>query len=1098
MGSSRFGFPADALASGLQPPVSSLMFFEVPQLDIQKVQQEILDRWEREGTFQDSVKHPPASKQPPQEVVFYDGPPFPTGAPHHGTVLVSVIKDFIARYLTMRGNRVPRVWGWDCHGLPIETAVEKQLGIGSKKEIEEKIGVAAFNEACKSLVDNCNDAWRVYIREMARWVDYDNAYRTMDFKFMESVLWAFGECYNRDLIYRDYRVTPYCTRCETSLSVSDTRESDATRPRQDPSVVVRFKLHVPEMQISGAKASGNQPSAAKPTYALVWTTTPWTLPSNLALAVNAGIDYATIETPDAKYVLAAALAVKHASLLGKDAKQVGTVKGATLAGTAYEPLFPYFANRAGTGKTFRIVPADYVDVAEGTGIVHLAPAFGEDDFVVCKANNIPPVNPVDAQGRFTAEVPEFAGRHVLEANRDIIRALKQMGVLVEQSVIEHNYPHCWRCREPLIYRAMDAWYLSIAKIKDDLLRVNETINWVPETVKGGRFGKWLENARDWNISRNRYWGTPIPVWICDQPKCGKRDVLGDVATIEQRTGVRVADLHRQTLDPLEYACDCGGTMRRTPEVLDCWFESGAMPFGQCHYPFENKDWFEQHFPSDFIVEYTGQIRCWFYYLHVLAVALFNRPAFKNCIVHGTILAKDGKKISKSSKNYTDPMDLMKTNGTDSLRLYLLQSTAVIMGDLNFDDEGPKEFFRRALLPLWNAYSFFISYARLDGWQPTAKDGVDGESAIRYSDFVIRHSLNPLDRWILARLYQTEKSITECMDAYQIDRHVPRILEFIDDLTNWYIRRSRRRFWASGLDADKQSAYETLYYVLVTTLKLLAPAAPIIAEAMYANLAPGESIHLQPWPVIPESCRDDALIVQTTAARQLIHLGLGLRQKHQIRTRQPLATLDFVLPLQMPEGAVDGQLAIVAEELNVKQVVQRDDVSTIATARYIPDFKQLGPVLGKEMPQVAAAIKAGNVRFEGDKVIVTQGDKKWTVDPTMVQIHYDGKDGHDVMSEGGFVVALDTTITPELLSEGDARELVRNIQDLRKDADYAISDRITVHLHGPYPHEWVAYIMDEVLGTLGDVEKPDREKQVEISAGLVTIRIQRDVAANSKK
>ena len=1065
------------------------MFSEVPQLDIQKIQADILDRWEREDTFQKSVEHPPGNQSlapagaakgtPPREVVFYDGPPFPTGAPHHGTVLVSVIKDFIARYLTMRGNRVPRVWGWDCHGLPIETAVEKNLNIGSKKEIEEKIGVAAFNEACKALVDNCNDAWRVYIREMARWVDYDNAYRTMDTTFMESVLWAFKQCYDKDLIYRDYRVTPYCTRCETSLSISDTRESDATRPRQDPSVVVRFKL-----KPGGAS---NVLSATKPTYALVWTTTPWTLPSNLALAVNPAIEYAVIETADAAYVLAAALVSKHAHLFDDDAKQSTNVAGAKLVGTAYEPIFPYFASREGTGQTFRIIPGEFVDVAEGTGIVHLAPAFGEDDFLVCKAQGVPPVNPVDASGRFTAEVRDFAGRHVLEANRDIIRALKQADVLVEQKVVEHNYPHCWRCREPLIYRAMDAWYLSITKIKDDLLRVNEEINWVPETVKAGRFGKWLENARDWNISRNRYWGTPIPVWICDNDQCGKIDVLGDIAAIRERTGVAVTDLHRQTLDPLEFACSCGGTMRRTPEVLDCWFESGAMPFGQCHYPFENKEWFESHFPSDFIVEYTGQIRCWFYYLHVLAVALGGKPAFRNCIVHGTILAKDGKKISKSSKNYTDPMELMKTHGTDSLRLYLLQSTAVIMGDLNFDDEGPKEFLRRAILPLWNAYSFFVSYANIDKWEPTNRGAAEQGGA---PPAEASNSPNPLDRWILARLYQTEKSLTECMDAYYIDRHVPRMLEFIDDLTNWYIRRSRRRFWAAGLDADKQAAYDTLHYVLVQTVKLLAPAAPIVAEAMYANLAPGESVHLQPWPIIPESCRDDALIEQTAAARHIVHLGMRLRQKHQIGIRQPLAALDFVLPGRLPQNVVDDQLAIIAEELNVKQVVRREDVSSIATTRFVPDFKQLGPVLGKDMPQVAAAIKAGNVHFEGSQVVVTQGERKWTVDAAMVQIQFEGVEGHDVLSDGGLVVALDTTITPELLSEGDARELVRNIQDLRKDADYAISDRITVQLDGPAPHEWLGYIMDECLGTPGKVAKPDREKQIEISAGLVTVRIQR--------
>jgi isoleucyl-tRNA synthetase len=1040
------------------------VFEEVPSLDIQRLQEEVLARWDREKTFEQSVDQLARG-----EVVFYDGPPFPTGAPHHGTVLVSIIKDFIARYFTMRGYKVPRVWGWDCHGLPIETAVEKQLDIGSKKEIEDRIGVAAFNEACRALVDNCNDAWRIYIREMARWVDYDNAYRTMDFKFMESVLWAFAECFKKDLIYRDYRVTPYCTRCETSLSISDTRESDATRMRQDPSVVVRFKLDLP---------------GVKPTYAMVWTTTPWTLPSNLALAVNKSIEYAFIELPDAVYVVAKPLVSKFAAILGEKATPAKTCTGAQLAGTKYMPIFPYFADRAGQGKTFSVLAADFVDVGEGTGIVHLAPAFGEDDFLVCKANEVPPVNPVDAAGHYTAEVVDFASRHVLEANRDVIRAIKAGGSLLEQKVIEHNYPHCWRCREPLIYRAMEAWYLAVTKIKDALIEQNQVINWVPETVKGGRFGKWLENARDWNISRNRYWGTPIPVWICDA--CGQFEVLGSVADVSQRAGRPITDLHRQTLDAVEFKCACGGTFHRTPEVLDCWFESGAMPFGQCHYPFENKEWFEEHFPSDFIVEYTGQIRCWFYYLHVLAVALFNRPAFKNCIVHGTILAKDGKKISKSSKNYTDPMDLMKTNGTDSMRLYLLQSTAVILGDLNFDDEGPKEFLRRAILPLWNAYSFFVSYANIDGWQPSACLPMESCEATSQAPI----SANPLDRYILARLYETERAITTCMDAYQIDRHVPTMLALVDDLTNWYIRRSRRRFWAAGMDADKQAAYQTLYYVLVQTLKLLAPAAPIVAEAIYSNLAPGESIHLANWPQIPEACRNDELIAQTSVARHIIHLGLGLRQKHQIRIRQPLSTLDFVLPSHMAHCAIDDQLAIIAEELNVKQVVQRSDVSAIAKARFVPDFKQLGPLVGRDMPQVFAAIKAGNVSFEGNEAFVTTGERQWTFDFSAIQVHYDGLEGHDVLSEGGLVVALDTTITPDLLSEGDARELIRNIQDLRKDAGYAISDRIVVQLDGPAPHEWFNYIMDEVLGTLAHIAHPDREKQVEISAGLVTIRIQK--------
>ena len=570
-------------------------------------------------------------------MVFYDGPPFPTGKPHHGTVLVSFIKDMIARYWTMRGYSVPRVWGWDCHGLPIENQAEVRLGIEGKQVIENELGIAAFNDTCREIVSHNNEAWREYVAHMARWVDYDGAYKTMDTPFMESVLWAFKQCYDKDLIYRDYRVTPYCTHCETSLSISDTRESDSTRPRQDRWVIVKFD--------TGTRL------ADKPVSFLAWTTTPWTLPANMCLAVGPAFGYAFVDVGQEILIASEHCLSRYPKVFGEQPQIVKVVPGTELVGMTYEPLFPYFMDKKDEGA-FRVVPADYVDAEDGVGIVHTAPAFGEDDYWTCKKHHVPLVNPVDAKGRFTAEITDFFSpddnKQVLEQNQAIIRYLNEREKAVADGTLEHNYPHCWRCKRPLIYKAMDAWYFNIEKIKDRLLACNEDIDWIPETVKHGRFGNWLANARDWNISRNRYWSTPMPIWECEA--CSKRVVLGSIDEIHQASGIRLTDLHRQYMDEVTFPCACcGGTMRRIPEVLDCWFESGSVPFAQKHYPFENKEWFESHFPSDFIVEYTGQIRCWFYYLHVLAVALFDRPAFQHCIVHGTILAKDGKKLSKSSK-----------------------------------------------------------------------------------------------------------------------------------------------------------------------------------------------------------------------------------------------------------------------------------------------------------------------------------------------------------------------------------------------------------------------------------------------------------------
>jgi len=1005
----------------------------------------ILKEWDEKDIFQKSLK------LSQKEMVFYDGPPFPTGAPHFGTIFVSILKDTLARFFTMEGFTVPRRWGWDCHGLPIENAVEKQLGIKDKSEIEKTIGVAGFNNACRKLVSDCNAAWEQYIRKIGRWVDYKNAYRTLDPKYMESVLWVFKQCYDKGFIYKDYRVTPYCYHCETCLSISDIRESDSTRPRQDPEIVVTFKALD---DINGRE-----------TYYLAWTTTPWTLVSNLALAVGAEYEYAAVEHEDKVYIMAANLIGRWKEILGENPKILKTFPGRDLVGKKYLPIFPHFRDLADQGY-FRILAADFVTLEDGVGIVHCAPAFGEDDYWLCKRNGLGVKNPVDARGCFTSEVKEYAGRNVHECNKDIIHWLKHNHYLLAHKTIEHNYPHCWRCRTPLIYRAMDAWYFAIERIKDQLLKHNEEINWVPEHLKHGRVGKWLEGARDWNISRSRYWGTPIPVWECSYGKkngkenCRERLVLGSIAEINKYAGQPVTDLHKEFLDKVEVPCPkCGQIMRRVPEVLDCWFESGSMPFGQCHYPFENKDWFETHFPADFIVEYPGQIRGWFYYLHVLAVTLMDRASFKNCLVHGTLLSEEGHKISKSKKNFTDPMELIDKYGADAMRLYLLNSPAVVMEDMNFKDSGVHDQIKQVLLPLWNSYSFFATYANIDRYTGSPAG--------------LPESKNPLDQWILAVLYQTEEKVYRAYNSFYLNESVPSLVEFIEELTNWYIRQSRERFWAEGMPEDKKCAYDTLYYVLISLLKMLAPSAPFISDYLYKLLTGKESVHLSKWPHVPEKFRNDALIEEISVVRNIVSLGLALRQKSGIKVRQPLPALKIVLPSGVERKTVERQLAMIQNELNVKKVEFIADPSAIASLRAVPNPRVIGPKFGRDVQKIIAAAKAGRVRETGDKVVVADGEKEWTLERSDVEISYIGKGG-DALCENGLLALLDTNVTPELKEEGIANDLNRAIQTMRKEAGYAVSDRIQLDLEGQLAENWKTHIAGLALAEQAKLSENDAD------------------------
>lgn len=1011
------------------------------------IQEEMLDFWKRDKVFEKSVE-----ERIGEEVVFYDGPPFPTGKPHHGTVLVSFIKDMIARYWTMRGYRVPRVWGWDCHGLPIENQAETLLGINDKNEIEKNLGIEKFNEKCFEIVSNNNESWKEYVEQMARWVDYDGAYKTMNVDFMESVMWAFKQCYDKGYIYRDYRVTPYCMHCETSLSISDTRESDSTRLRQDRWIIARFKT---EEVIEG-----------KQVYFLAWTTTPWTLPSNMCLAVGEKLDYAYVRVGDSIYVACKNTLANYEKVFGKDPVIVKECKGSDLLGKTYEPLFDYFSDRKADGA-FRVVSAEYVGSEEGVGIVHTAPAFGEDDYWTCKNNKIPLVNPVDDKGHFTEEVKDFYDssheKNVIEMNPIIIRFLYDNEKAVADGTIEHNYPHCWRCKRPLIYKAMDAWYFDIGKIKNRLIELNEDIHWVPETVKHGRFGNWLANARDWNISRNRYWSTPIPIWECEE--CGERMVLGSIDEIYEVSGIRLTNLHRQHMDKVTFQCKCcGETMHRVPEVLDCWFESGSVPFAQKHYPFENKKWFESHFPSDFIVEYTGQIRCWFYYLHVLSVALFDKPAFQNCIVHGTILAKDGKKLAKSSKNYTDPMQLMKQYGTDAFRLYLYQTNAMLIGDLLFDESGIQDAYQQIILPYWNACNFYISYANIDGFKPKK-----AEKPI---------SDNQLDKWMLAKLYETQQLITNHMDSYQVNKYVEYMVSLIDGLTNWYIRRSRRRFWSKGMSEDKLSAYQTMYYVLICTTKLFAPAAPIISEKMYKVLTDEFSVHLAQWPEVPGTFADEKLIADVALVQDVIYLARSIRNKNRVKNRQPLSSLRVALPDSSKNDVIVEFKEIIADELNVKNIEILDDVENIADVKYDPNFNEIRNRYPDRIPEIIKAVKSGKFQMADGTVILQIDNREESFDADIILVTYQAKDGQHIVSNRGIVVSLDLTITEELKAEGLARDIVRNIQDARKQIGCEITDMILLSFEGDVPKQWLEYICKETLGRLDSIAIPESIIEIE--------------------
>jgi isoleucyl-tRNA synthetase len=988
------------------------------KVDFSRIEQEILQFWEETDAFKTSLRN--RKDAPP--FIFYDGPPFATGLPHYGHLLAGTIKDIVPRYWTMRGYRVERRFGWDCHGLPIEALAQEALGLSGAGAIVEK-GVEVFNETCRSMVMKHVADWRRTVSRMGRWVDFDNDYKTMDLSFMETIWWVFKQLWDQGRIYKSFRVMPYSWKLATPLS---NFEAGANYQEvQDPSVTLRLRL-----------LSGPPAGASEPWYLLIWTTTPWTLPANLAVCAGPDIEYVAVR--DLKeggvYVLAAE---RLASVFpGEGAvERTATFRGADLAGWCYEPLFPYYADRPGA---FRVLVDPFVSTEDGTGLVHLAPAFGEDDFRVGRAAGIEPADPLDANCAFVAPVTEYAGQFCKDADKAILRRLKQEGKLVHQSTIVHSYPFCERTDTPLVYRAIEAWYVRVEDLRDRLIESNQPVHWVPEYVGKKRFENWLRDARDWNISRNRFWGSCIPVWVAED---GSDSVcVGSIRELEDLSGQRVSDLHKHIVDRITFVRN-GKIYRRTPEVLDCWFESGSMPFAQQHYPFEHGDELDQFFPAHFIAEGLDQTRGWFYTLLILSTALFGRSPFRNVVVNGLVLAKDGRKMSKRLKNYPDPILLINTYGADALRLYLIHSPVVRAEDLCFSEDGVKHSLRHLLIPLWNAYSFFATYARVDGWTPGVVAAAETAPPAG----------NPLDRWILSRLDALTQDVVAAMDKYELQQAVRPLVAFVEDLTNWYIRRSRRRFWKSDDDADKAAAYATLYETLLRFCRIAAPFIPFVTEAMYQNLRrPGdpESVHFCDFPVSGGEHRDRGLEEQMADVMTVVGLARQVRAQHDLKVRQPLAGLHVVCRDSARLDRVRAMAEVIADELNIKEVRFSSEEGALATLHAKANFRALGPKLGSAVKQAAAAIAALDSEallriLNGGRVAaVVQGQPvEFGADDVLVE--RTPREGLAVASEGEWIVALETALTEALVDEGSAREFINKVQTMRKDADFVVTQRIRI-------------------------------------------------------
>lgn len=1040
-----------------------------------ELEKSILQYWEKNKIFEKSVERRGKS----EKFVFFDGPPFANGLPHYGHILATALKDAVTRYWTMRGYYVPRINGWDCHGLPVEYEIEKELGLSGRKDIL-KYGVEKFNNKCRESVFRYTKDWEQLLQRVGRWVDFKHRYATLDNNYMESIWWVFKQIWDKKMVYSGFKSMHVCPRCETPLSNFEV--SQGYKDVTDLTLTAKFKLKADALKAIGAKE--------KDVYVLAWTTTPWTLPGNLALAFGENVKYVKVAAKDADgndevYILALELADK---VFGEGSYVVlSEISPKKLVGTHYVPLFDYYKNL--DGEKFVINLGSFVTTEDGTGIVHIAPMFGEDDYNFCEQHGITKVQHVSMDGTFKEEVRDFAGKFVKGQDLNIAKFLHEKGLLFSRQNYKHSYPHCWRCDSPLLNYATRSLFIKVAELKNKLLKNNKKIHWQPGHIRDGRFGKWLEGVRDWSISRNRFWGCPIPLWECE---CGEQICVGSVEELKKYSGGKLPlrggelDLHKPYIDEIIFKCKtCGADMSRISDVLDCWFESGAMPYAQLHYPFEHKEDFEQNFPANFIAEGLDQTRGWFYTLHVLAAILFDSPAFKNVIVNGIMLAADGEKLSKRKKNYPDPGKLFEAHGVDSMRYFLCASPVSLADDVRFSEAHVAEIVKKFTLTLWNTYSFFVTYANIDKWKP-----------MKYTAKFLPK--NKLDLWILSELNSLIKECTKQMDDYNLPQATRPMQDFMEGLSNWYVRRSRRRFWKSENDQDKNEAYLTLYIVLTEFCRILAPFMPYISDAIYQNLTGEKSVHLADWPVSNGLLIDKKLNEEFRIVRKIVNLGHAVRGKAKIKVRQPLNMVQVALPEGVSAKIVKGSRTVICEELNVKDLEIINEVSEIVEYSVVPNARVLGPRYGADVQYIIKEIKAGNFEIlDGGRVKVG----RFTLEDDEVEMGFKGRAGYDVESGEGVVVALDTQVTDELRREGYARDIVRYIQELRKEADYQVDDRIFVLVGGgggdgevaAAVTEFADYIKAETLADelqQGGEMEWDKEKVVEIGGKEIKVAVRR--------
>ena len=1027
-----------------------------PEINFKEMEEALLENWENKNIFSKQEEN---RKNAPK-FSFYDGPPFANGLPHYGHLLANTIKDTVPRYWIMRGFQVNRRFGWDCHGLPVEFEVEKTEKLKGRPDIL-KMGVGRFNEICRKSVLHYTGEWKKTITRLGRWVDWDQQYRTMDRDFMESVWWVFGQLHKKGLVYKDFKVVPYSPR--TASVVSNFEANQNYQDIQDPSITIKVKL-----------AKSND-------WLLVWTTTPWTLPSNLAIAVNPKIDYVKIKDKESQesWILAKERVDAFYSKKKKDKKsekpyQVEeSFKGDKLLHQKYEPIFPYFKD---TLNAFQVLPGEFVNTENGTGIVHQAPAYGEDDFYTCKANEIALVDPIDDTGCFKNNFSDLEGLYFKDADKKICQMLKEKNVLLKHETLVHSYPFDERTNTPLMYKAVPSWYVAVTKFADKLIANNQKVNWVPNHIKDGRMGTWLSQVRDWAISRNRFWGTPLPVWVCSNDE-NHIKVISSVKELENLSGQKISDIHQHKLEGINFKCDsCQGTMKVVDVVFDCWFESGSMPYAQVHYPFDvDSKKFEKVFPADFIAEGLDQTRGWFYTLSVLSTALFDQPAFKNVIVNGTILDQSGKKMSKRHRNYTPPEELINKYGADSVRLYMLNSPLLRSENLIFSDDGVKDITRQVLLPLWNAHSFLSTYAKADAWEPT-------EENLNLKKILT----NDLDRWILSKRESLNSSIAKHMEAYELYRVIPELVNFTEDLTNWYIRLNRRRFWGENnqnksLTNDQKSAYASLYTVLLDFSKILAPFAPFLADEIYKNLISSrnkaeESVHLSKIPETNLTLIDENLEYRMSLLKRTINQGRSLRQKHKIKIRQVLSQLTVIVAREEDKVLLQKDENLIRFELNVKSITFTTDETSHIHLSLKPNLKTLGRKLGKRLNELRNSLKDLNENQKNVSNFLQQLKQNkqaslsdFTLNEEDFLIERGPLDDKLISSESGVTVLLDINLTPELIYEGWAREIVNRIQNLRKDSGFLVTDRIKLQVVASEKLSQALeghkdYIQSETLGT----------------------------------